>query len=80
MVSLYSGYHLLQGQRGYVKMRQIESHSIALGVEIDKLKSERLEMEDKVARLRSPQIDADMLEQQALYFLGPQSATQILLQ
>jgi cell division protein FtsB len=80
MVSLYSAYHLLQGQRGYLELRKIENHSASLTKEIERLAAERGELEDKVVRLRSNQIDIDMLEQQAMYFLGPQSAQHIVLQ
>lgn len=80
MISLYCAYHLLQGAKGYTQLRYMEIHAASLDKDIAKLKDQRLALEDKVSRLRSPQIDADMLEQQAVYFLGPQSSTQIVLQ
>jgi cell division protein FtsB len=79
MVAIYCAYHLVQGPNGLVVSKRLATHHIQLEAELSDLAQERKQLEQRVSQLRSNSLDKDMLEQQALFFLGPKNKQQIQL-
>lgn len=79
MMSVYCLYHLVQGPQGLLVSKRLELHNQYLSAELEKVQAERVALEDRVNRMRNSSIDTDMLEQQALYFLGPLDYAQVQL-
>lgn len=77
MLSLYCAFHLLQGERGYFELKRMQAYEAKLDDELSKLSDKREKLEQRVSRMQASSIDPDMLEQQALFFLGPRRDDQI---
>ena len=77
MLSFYFAFHLVQGDRGVLELSRMQAYEVHLDKELAAIKAQRQAMEEKVSRLRSSSVDVDMLEQQAMFFLGPRSDRQI---
>ena len=67
---LYFSFHLLFGERGYLKYVSL-SHQYELSqIEYNKLRAEREALEAKVVGMRSGSIDVDLLEERVQFMLG----------
>ena len=71
--ALVTGYFVAQayeGARGIEAKRQIKAKILALRNELIELKDQRMVLERKVAMLRGPVLDGDLLEERARAELG----------
>jgi len=71
--ALVTGYFVAQayeGARGIEAKRQIKSRVLALRNELGDLKQERVALERKVAMLRGPMLDGDLLDERVRAELG----------
>jgi cell division protein FtsB len=71
--ALVTGYFVVQayeGARGIEAKRQIKSRVFALRGELTELKAERSALEHKVAMLRGPVLDGDLLDERVRAELG----------
>ncbi len=66
----YFAYHTIYGNRGLVAKREIEKKIEKAEKELEKIRSDRIEIEHKVKLLRPETLDKDMLEEQARKILG----------
>ncbi|MDY0028565.1 MAG: septum formation initiator family protein [Pseudobdellovibrionaceae bacterium] len=66
----YFSYHLISGQRSYVRYLTLQQSISALEVENSTLKSERVSLESRVSMLRPASINKDLLEERARLVLG----------
>jgi cell division protein FtsB len=69
-LSVYFSYHLLQGNRSYLRLMSLNSNIIKLSAEYETLKTDRQEIESKVVMLRPGSINKDLLEERARAILG----------
>ena len=65
----YFVFHAIAGNRGIVAYFKLNQKLSKTSVELDNLRSERIDLEHKV-RLLKPPIDLDMLDEQARRVLG----------
>ncbi len=66
----YFAFHAIQGDRGLLALRQL-SHRVELArVEYSKIKSRRIEMENRVQLLHPDSLDPDMLDERARVMLN----------
>ncbi|MBV9568724.1 MAG: septum formation initiator family protein [Hyphomicrobiales bacterium] len=71
--ALVTGFFVVQayqGARGIEAKRQIKNRVLALRNELTELKSERTALEHKVAMLRGPVLDGDLLDERVRAELG----------
>jgi cell division protein FtsB len=71
--ALVTGYFVAQayeGARGIEAKRQIKARILALRTELAQLKEQRSAFERKVAMLRGPVLDGDLLDERARAELG----------
>ncbi|MBV8428552.1 MAG: septum formation initiator family protein [Hyphomicrobiales bacterium] len=71
--ALATGFFVVQayeGARGIEAKRQIKSRVFALRAELAELKDERAALERKVAMLRGPVLDGDLLDERVRAELG----------
>lgn len=69
-LSIYFSYHLMQGNRSYLRLMSLENNIVKLSDEQIQLKAEREQMERKVVMLRPGSINKDLLEERARAVLG----------
>jgi cell division protein FtsB len=67
---VYAGYHLFHGQRGVFALISKQHELEQAQEKLDQLKSQQAVMENKVKRLNSHSLDADLLDEQARRVLG----------
>ncbi len=66
----YFAFHAIRGERGVLALRQL-SHRVEMArLEYSKIKSRRLEMENKVKLLHPDHLDPDMLDERARVMLN----------
>ena len=71
--ALVTGFFVVQayqGARGIEAKREIKNRVFALRSELAELKGERIALEHKVAMLRGPVLDGDLLDERARAELG----------
>ena len=61
----YFGYHAFTGAFGIWAMDRLEQDAVGLSAERDKLAADRAALEQRVAALRPPKLDADLIDQEA---------------
>lgn len=66
----YFSYHLVSGQRSYVRYLSLQQSIASLEAENAELKSERESLESRVSMLRPASINKDLLEERARLILG----------
>ena len=66
----YFSYHLISGQRSYVRYLTLQQSIASLEAENAQLKSERESLESRVSMLRPASINKDLLEERARLILG----------
>jgi cell division protein FtsB len=64
-LSLYFGYHLVEGDRGLNAWVRLTEQLRAAKADGDQVRSERSLQEQRVSLLRSDHLDPDMLDEQA---------------
>jgi cell division protein FtsB len=69
-IAAYFVHHAHTGARGMEARQQYESLAADLNGEYEKVRTERVEWERRIALLRSDQIDRDLLEERARVMLG----------
>jgi cell division protein FtsB len=69
-LSFYFTYHLVAGQRGYLRLMALEHKVAEASAEYETLKLERENVETKVVMMRPGSIDRDLLEERVRYVLG----------
>lgn len=78
-LSFYFCYHLVAGQRGYLRLMSLERSVAEITAEYDVLKSQRGMVEKKVVMMRPGSIDRDLLEERVRYVLGYRYADELVL-
>jgi cell division protein FtsB len=69
-LSFYFSYHLVAGQRGYLRLMTLEHKVAEASAEYDAVKAEREDVETKVVMMRPGSVDRDLLEERVRYVLG----------
>jgi cell division protein FtsB len=66
----YLVWHAVHGQRSFAQAERLAAHIETLTVERDKVRAERIALDERVALLRPDSIDPDMVEELARSTLG----------
>lgn len=66
----YFSYHVVSGERSYLRLMSLERGIQRLTQQQDDLSGQRKALENKVAMLRPGSIDPDLLEERARVVLG----------
>ena len=69
-VSLYLGYHVVQGEHGVIAWLKISQQIEFTGTELEELSNRHRELENRVRLLRSDSLDPDLLEERARVVLN----------
>ncbi len=69
-ICLYFSFHLLFGERGYLKLVTLSHHYEITKIEHQALKEEREGLEKNVIGMRSDSIDIDLFEERVQVMLG----------
>ena len=69
-VSLYLGYHFVQGEHGVLAWIKIAQQIKFTSNELGELSNQRRELENRVRLLRSESLDPDLLEERARVVLN----------
>ena len=69
-VSLYLGYHVVQGEHGVIAWLKIAQQIEFTGTELEELSNRHRELENRVQLLRSDSLDPDLLEERARVVLN----------
>ena len=69
-VSLYLGYHVVQGEHGVIAWLKIAQQIEFTGIEFKELSNRHRELENRVQLLRSESLDPDLLEERARVVLN----------
>ena len=75
----YFGYHMYHGEFGINSKDQSRAHATVLQARLDKVRSERLDLEERVHMLRDGTIDKDMLDEQARRALNLSHADEVTI-
>ena len=78
-LGLYFAFAAVQGPSGILRRIQIESETLDLAVERDKLKAQVQEMQNLTRRMSDEYLDLDLLDQQARDVLGMIRADEVIL-
>ncbi len=70
LLCLYFSYHILNGERGVLRVVALEKKIETLSQTQTSLASEKAELEKKVTMLRPGSIDKDLLEERVRLTLG----------
>ena len=66
----YFSFHIMMGERSYLRLVSIEHKIEKLGTEYAALSAQRQALEDRVVRMRPASLDVDLLEERARDILG----------
>lgn len=69
-LSVYFCYHLIAGERGYLRFMSLERQISAAQDEFQNLSHERQALEERVVMMRPGSINRDLLEERARVVLG----------
>jgi cell division protein FtsB len=69
-LSVYFCYHLVAGERGYLRFMSLERQIAAAEQTYDTLTAQRSAIEEKVVMMRPGSINRDLLEERARVVLG----------
>ena len=69
-LSVYFCYHLIAGERGYLRFMSLDRQIIAAEQDYQALSAERAAVEEKVVMMRPGSINRDLLEERARSVLG----------
>jgi cell division protein FtsB len=70
MVLTYFIFHSIYGARGVISYFRLKSELTVAHAQLEELRGERLEIENRAKLLRSDSLDLDMLEEKAKNILG----------
>jgi cell division protein FtsB len=66
----YFGYHLLAGERSYLRLASLNYQIDKTSVALEQTKADRAALEEKVVMMRPGSVNRDLLEEQAQKILG----------
>jgi len=66
----YFLYHTIYGNRGVISKQRVEAEVQKSAEQLEKIRSERIELEHQVKLLRPESLDKDLLEEKARKILG----------
>jgi cell division protein FtsB len=66
----YFSWHIVTGKRSYTRLVYLNNNIEKISEEYNRMHEERIEIENKVVKLRPGSIDPDLLEERARYVLG----------
>ena len=66
----YFSYHALLGERSYIRLMSLERKTEKVSFVYHDLRTERMALENKVAKLRPGSLDKDLLEERVHHVLG----------
>src|SRR5688572_15226727 len=69
-LSIYFGYHLLAGERSYLRLVSLNSQQAQTEIQLAQASEKRADLETKVVMMRPGHVNADLLEEQARKVLG----------
>lgn len=69
-LSIYFGYHLLAGERSYLRLVSLNSQQTQAEIQLAQATQQRQALEEKVVMMRPGHVNADLLEEQARKVLG----------
>lgn len=69
-LSVYFCYHLIAGERGYLRYLSLENRIVEAEMSLDNLSAQRADKEEKVVMMRPGSINRDLLEERARIVLG----------
>lgn len=72
----YFLFHTIYGNRGIIAKNKVEEKISKAASDLDKVRSDRIEIEHNVKLLRPESLDKDMLEEQARKVLGIAGSTE----
>ena len=75
----YFIYHSLEGDRGLWSYFRLSQKLESLDQEYQQLHQERVNLEEKVKRLRPESLDRDLLEMQVRHLLGYGRASEVVI-
>lgn len=75
----YFSYHVVSGERSYLRLVSIEHSVERLSHQYDDLSEQRHALENKVVMLRPGSIDPDLLEERARVVLGYQHPDELVV-
>ena len=75
----YFSYHVVSGERSYLRLVSIEHNVERLSHQYDGLSAQRQALENKVVMLRPGSIDPDLLEERARAVLGYQHPDELVV-
>ena len=67
---LYVGYHLVTGDNGYFAQKGLEKKLAVAEQKLTRKREARVQLENRVKRLRPDSLDLDMLDERARVILG----------
>jgi len=76
---LYFTYAAIQGDYGIFRKAEVEAQEIKLSQELDALRRERAEMQNRTKRLSTDYLDLDLLDEQARKVLGYARGDEIII-
>lgn len=69
-LSVYFCYHLIAGERGYLRYLSLERQIVQAETTLDTLTTQRGNLEERVVMMRPGSINRDLLEERARVVLG----------
>ncbi len=69
-LSVYFCYHLIAGERGYLRFLSLENRIVTAEATLEDLSAQRADKEEKVVMMRPGSINRDLLEERARVVLG----------
>ncbi len=78
-LSFYFCYHLVAGQRGYLRLMSLENKLASAEQQLDTVQAKRTKVEKKVVMMRPGTIDRDLLEERARHVLGYRHKDELIL-
>jgi cell division protein FtsB len=75
----YFGYHAFTGAFGIWAMDRLEVDAARLTADLDTLKAEHAALERRVAMMRPPRLDADMIDLEARHSLNLMRADEVVI-
>ena len=69
-ITLYLGYHVIQGENGVIKWLKITQQIEFTTIKLTEASNQRQKLENRVRLLRSESLDPDLLEERARVVLN----------
>lgn len=66
----YFGFHAAYGERGLLALKKLEAETAGKQAQLDALERQEAKLRRRVELIRGPEIDGDILEEQARRTLG----------